>query len=65
MAAKVLPLTPSTIERVTVCEQSKSFDRGLLITFNGNMTAYFDGSWLYDQRDVCGNFVLEAEEPDI
>jgi len=45
--------------------KSADFDHGILITFSDNRTAYFDGSWLYDQRDVCGNFVVNEDEPDI
>jgi hypothetical protein len=65
MAAKALPFIPSAIEQVTVCMKSADFDHGILITFSDNRTAYFDGSWLYDQRDVCGNFVVNEDEPDI
>ncbi len=64
MAAKALPFTPSAIEQVTLCEQSANFDRGILITFSGNVKAYFDGNWLYAQREACGNFVLGEDEPD-
>ncbi len=65
MAAKALPFLPYTIDRVAVCEQSASFDHGLLVTFSGNRTVYFDGSWLYDHREDCGNFVLDEDDPDM
>jgi hypothetical protein len=61
MAIHALNITSPEIIEVNIHTQTARLDHGLLVTFRGNLSVYFDATWLYDQREVCGNFVVEDD----